>query len=811
MVYLAQDVKLGRPVALKIPRFEPGDDPLYLLRFAREARALVKVGHPNVCRLYDTETLTCTINTRQGETVDIPFAAMEYIEGLPLSDTIATKRRFLPTEAVQIVETLARAMAFVHGKGIIHRDLKPGNILRDRFGKLIIIDFGIARSPAEDLTRLTSAGQTLGTPAYMSPEQAAASPGVGPASDIYSLGVILYELLTGQVPVHPHHDSLPTYLDRVQHEQPARPSTLVSALDPALDEVCTKALAKKPQDRFASMDEFANTLADAAFSATQAPAVPASPPAATPRPSPDTPPLHVAGPAKKPPKKAWRRWVETVAHARRTVRRWRGHHPNGDTSSPRARRLALLGLGAVAALMCVGLCWNLLRTPTGHISITLTNADAEALQLIDVTVDDKPIQASQLADLTLAARTHELSIETTHMDGQGKKYLDPVTTSFDVSPGENAALAVPLSFFGTVQITFRTEDDDPRAKNRVIILVDDVIRRTGEDLRLPIGYHELSITGKGVRPAKRTILIRAGSNIPLVESVTYQDADAIRNLIASSISQMSGRPKAPTTIMTGLWIACPLPTIEQQAVESLQKVAHNSNLAVHRLVRSGNAWKRDVSSLSLATNQGMQFTGKSQDMCDDKPVACVFVFTESWGEVQAGLLQLCRAGKQCYVVIPHGPVKAVPREVIVAAVRYKRVVWVGHGDESDYRGFLASMKSNGSLARLVNESGTKTGHDVRLLLTGQWTVPPLRFVHPTSGNVRVVVIPGRPNVTARIDCLTELKGNTPVWSRPLLLSNPPVIDVSLEGDYVHVLQSSGEAIVLRKETGEVVRPDSGRR
>jgi hypothetical protein len=266
-VYLAHDTQLDRPVALKVPQFEAADEPQVLERFYREARAAATILHPNICPLHDV-----------GEVAGTPYLTMAYIEGKPLSE-FAAARPLTPRQSGLLVRKLALALQEAHKRGVIHRDLKPSNVMIDRRGEPIIMDFGLARRTRARDPRLTQRGSVLGTPAYMPPEQVSGDiEATGPASDVYSLGVILYELLTGRLPFI--GDAM-AMLSQVLMDEPPAPSELRPDLDPALEAICLKAMAKKIEDRYASMAELAAALTDTLRSST-----PASGPAAAPPPKP---------------------------------------------------------------------------------------------------------------------------------------------------------------------------------------------------------------------------------------------------------------------------------------------------------------------------------------------------------------------------------------------------------------------------------------------------------------------------------------------------------------------------------------------
>jgi serine/threonine protein kinase/Flp pilus assembly protein TadD len=249
-VYLAHDTQLDRPVALKIPRFGPSPRPEDEERFLREARAAAMLSHPNLCPVYDA-----------GRTDGVSYLAMAYVEGKPLSELLRDDPHRPIQDAVRLVSQLARAMQEAHRRGVIHRDLKPANVMIDPRGQPVIMDFGLARRGLETGdVRLTQSGVIMGTPTYMSPEQVnGAVSAMGPACDIYSLGVILYELLTGRPPFT---GTLGELMAQITAQPPPPPTLFRPGLDPDLEAICLKALAKTARLRFGSMEEFANALED---------------------------------------------------------------------------------------------------------------------------------------------------------------------------------------------------------------------------------------------------------------------------------------------------------------------------------------------------------------------------------------------------------------------------------------------------------------------------------------------------------------------------------------------------------------------
>ncbi|MFD6343561.1 protein kinase [Streptomyces roseolus] len=245
-VYLAYDSALDRQVAIKTLHTELGREASFRERFRREAQAVAKLSHTNIVSVFDTGE----------DTLDgglMPYIVMEYVEGQPLGSALAADVRqygAMPADkALKVTADVLAALEVSHEMGLVHRDIKPGNVMMTKRGVVKVMDFGIARAMQSGVTSMTQTGMVMGTPQYLSPEQALGRP-VDARSDLYSVGIMLFQLLTGRLPFDADSPLAIAYA-HVQ-EEPVAPSSVNRSVTPAMDALVARALRKNPNERFPS-------------------------------------------------------------------------------------------------------------------------------------------------------------------------------------------------------------------------------------------------------------------------------------------------------------------------------------------------------------------------------------------------------------------------------------------------------------------------------------------------------------------------------------------------------------------------------
>jgi serine/threonine-protein kinase len=244
----AQDLRLGRPVAIKRLRVDLASDPTFQARFRREAQSAASLNHPTIVAVYDTGEE----DANDGSGLMLPYIVMELVEGRTLRDILREGRRILPERALEITSSVLDALDYSHRAGIIHRDIKPANVMLTPNGDVKVMDFGIARAIADSSATMTQTAAVVGTAQYLSPEQARGEQ-VDARSDLYSTGCLLFELLTGRPPFV--GDSPVSVAYQHVREEAVAPSTIDPEISPAIDAITLKALAKPVDQRYQSASE----------------------------------------------------------------------------------------------------------------------------------------------------------------------------------------------------------------------------------------------------------------------------------------------------------------------------------------------------------------------------------------------------------------------------------------------------------------------------------------------------------------------------------------------------------------------------
>jgi serine/threonine protein kinase len=249
-VHRAMDMRLERQVAVKLLAEHLADDPTFVSRFQREAQAAARLVHPNIVQVFDSG---------RDEPTGQYFIVMEYIEGQSGAEILRDDGWLEVDEALAIIDQACEGLHYAHRHGVVHRDVKPGNLLRAREGEVKLADFGIAK--ATEQSSITQVGSVLGTAAYLAPEQARGEE-AGPRADLYALGVVTYQLISGRLPYEAA--SLTELALKQQQEEPPMLDTLVAAVRPELAEAVAIALALDPRERYQTAREMGRALSDGA-------------------------------------------------------------------------------------------------------------------------------------------------------------------------------------------------------------------------------------------------------------------------------------------------------------------------------------------------------------------------------------------------------------------------------------------------------------------------------------------------------------------------------------------------------------------
>jgi beta-lactam-binding protein with PASTA domain len=506
-VYLARDLLLDRPVALKVLFPEFSTDPSFVERFRREARAAANLNHPNIVSVYDW-----------GEESGTYFIVMEYIEGPTLRDVIRGEGPLFPNRAAEIGAEIAAALEFAHRRGVIHRDVKPGNVLIS--GMVKVADFGIARAgdPQESLTQT---GAVMGTASYFSPEQAQGLP-IDNRSDVYSLGVVLYEMVANRPPFI--GDSPVAIAYQHVREEPLPPSRHNPDVPPALDAVVIKAMAKDRANRYPSANDLRNDLLRFAHGQ----AVAAAPLVAA-----DDATRAVATTMVQNPVDSTR-MMGGVAAAPVVVEE--EEPPRKRTGAYFVVLLVLLGLLAVL-LVVFARQLGLGGTTEVAVPSVLGRTEADAIRI--------------LTDAGLKART--VTVNDDNPDNVNKVIAQEPTTGVELDKGDTVTISVSQ---GPEPI------DVPDVRNRKLDTAQEILTGVGfqvevverPDDRVPAStvIDQLPIPGnKAPKGSKVTLAVSSGREQVPVPNVAGRDQSEAANVLGQAGFATATQVEASDTVPNG--------------------------------------------------------------------------------------------------------------------------------------------------------------------------------------------------------------------------------------------------------------------
>ncbi len=399
-VHLGFDKRLSRIVAIKLLRTDLAMDSVFQARFRREAQSAASLNHPNIVAVYDTGEEATLLP--DGRKVSIPYIVMEYVDGRPLKDLLSDDAGPFPiAEVVDIVAGVLSALEYSHSAGLVHRDIKPGNVMLTSKGEVKVMDFGIARAIADSQATMTQTNAVVGTAQYLSPEQAQGKP-VDARSDLYSTGVLLFELLTGKPPFTGDSAVAVAY----QHVQtiPPLPSSIAGDVPEAMDRVVMKALAKNPDERYSSAAAMKADLLRAAHGAhVNAPETAVWESAAT-----QTLPAVAGAPAFPSPSSPSDATQTRIARPGAQATAVRRSDENEDEDSKKKRPAGLIaGIVAVVLVALIGITWLVLThsraDSTTEVPNVVGKSQAEAMQTITGKGFEWAVAEEQVASDTIPA------------------------------------------------------------------------------------------------------------------------------------------------------------------------------------------------------------------------------------------------------------------------------------------------------------------------------------------------------------------------------------------------------------------------
>jgi serine/threonine-protein kinase len=516
-VYRALDPLFHRIVAIKSIKPEYiSQDPTgdYQARFQREAQAMGGLSHPNIVSVYDV-----------GES----YFVMEYLEGITLLTLLAQRERLPLGETLPIISPVADALDYAHRRGIIHRDIKPANIMILPDGRPKIMDFGLAHLES---TVMTTAGQFLGSPSYMSPEQVTGDR-VTARSDIYALGVVTYEMLTGKKPFAGSH--VTTIIYRVVNEKPDPPRKYNSDLPPRFDDVFEQVLEKKPERRFATATDFIAALNVKEIGELVLDAMPTELPQPVLEPEPSEAPPAPTTEARDASTVETTNLAGTpgapTAPAREAAISITARKTGAGTAPAAARsRAALLAAGALATAVVAGVVWTLLRGPAGEPTVLApaVRVDVEPAGAV-VELDGQPAGTAPLTLPPLVPGLHTVRVSREGFETEERRLelaagVDPGPLRFELKPAAGTLSLRSEPEGATVKVDGELVGSSPLSGHR-----------------LPPGPHQIVVERKDYRPWGIEVESRPGETLNLTARLTRDKAASPP--AGSSTTSSSAPPK----------------------------------------------------------------------------------------------------------------------------------------------------------------------------------------------------------------------------------------------------------------------------
>jgi serine/threonine-protein kinase len=521
-VHAGLDARLNRKVAVKLLKPALANDPAFRTRFRQEAQAAARMAHPTIVRVFDAGEET--VREPGGTEVQVPFIVMESVDGQLLKDIIA-RGPVDPAEAVRITDGILTALEYSHRAGVVHRDIKPGNVMITGSGQVKVMDFGIARAISDSSATIAQTSAILGTAQYFSPEQARGE-GIDARTDLYSTGVVLYELLTGKAPFRGDTAVAVAY----QHisEAPVPPSALNPAVSPALNAVVMRALAKDRGERFQTAAEFRADL-DVAMTGK----VPDRTPAAD--------DFNAALFGVNP---------NSTAASEATLRRL----ADDTDRAPRTQNRPPVawiwgGISVMAAIIIATLVWAFSLAPQQLVG---TNA---AVDIPNVTGETYKVGSQKLVDAHLKVTQVDQPSDTVPADQIIA--TDPVAGT-RVTPGYNVQVTVSS---GPVQVTLSGQIYQPEDKAKAALAAAGLIygtTTTDYSVSVPAGQVIGVVVPGSTTPNSGNVQVPKGATVDLVVSngmvqmpdVRGQAAVAARDLLSGATYGLTVK-LTPTTSCSG--------------------------------------------------------------------------------------------------------------------------------------------------------------------------------------------------------------------------------------------------------------------